>query len=79
MDSITATGECANARYTQEDEKLTREGFDSLASEGKVGAVLAQFPISFKNTPENREYLRKLISMFREYPLAVEVRHGELP
>lgn len=38
--------------------------------------MLAQFPISFKNTSENREYLRKLSAMFRDYPLAVEVRHA---
>jgi len=35
-------------RFTSEDEKLTREGFDSLSAAGKLGAVVAQFPISFK-------------------------------
>src|SRR5215469_12039443 len=30
-----------------EDEKLAREGLDSIAKEGKLGAVLIQFPISF--------------------------------
>jgi uncharacterized protein YecE (DUF72 family) len=64
----------ATLRFTSEDEKLTREGFDSLAAAGKLGAVVAQFPISFKNTEENRAYLQKLIAMFREYPLAIEVR-----
>jgi uncharacterized protein YecE (DUF72 family) len=63
-------------RFSPEDEKLTREGLDSLALESKLGAVLAQFPISFKNTAENREYLRKLIAMFGDYPLAIEVRHA---
>src|SRR6185437_6206588 len=53
------------------------EGLDSLATDGKLGAVLAQFPISFKNTEENRTYLQKLIAMFGgNYPLAVEVRHS---
>jgi uncharacterized protein YecE (DUF72 family) len=64
-------------RFTSEDEKLTREGLDSLAEAGKLGAVVAQFPISFKNTDENREYLTKLIAMFHDYPLAVEVRHSD--
>src|SRR5690348_3625840 len=63
-------------RYTAEDERLTREGFDVLAATGKLGAVLAQFPISFKNTEENRQYLRKLLALFSTYPLAVEIRHA---
>jgi uncharacterized protein YecE (DUF72 family) len=63
-------------RFSSEDEKLTREGLDSLAAEGKLGAVVAQFPISFKNIEENRAYLQKLIAMFGDYPLAVEVRHS---
>lgn len=66
----------ATLRFTSEDEKLTRQGFDSLAVAGKLGAVVAQFPISFKNTEENRAYLQKLTAMFRDYPLAIEVRHS---
>jgi uncharacterized protein YecE (DUF72 family) len=38
---------------------------------------VAQFPISFKNTDENRDYLRKLIGRFQDYPLAIEVRHSD--
>jgi uncharacterized protein YecE (DUF72 family) len=59
-----------------EDESKAKEGLDSLASRDKLGALLMQFPISFKNTDENRDYLQKLIERFREYPLAVEVRHA---
>lgn len=59
-----------------EDEANAKAGLDSLASHGKLGALLMQFPISFKNTEENREYLQNLIGRFREYPLAVEVRHA---
>lgn len=59
-----------------EDESKAREGLDSLAARGKLGALLIQFPISFKNTDENREYLQKLIERFREYPLVVEIRHA---
>ncbi len=60
---------------TDEDEDQVREGFDVLASEGKLGAVLVQFPLSFRNTLENRDYLEMLIRRFIEYPLVVEVRH----
>lgn len=67
----------ARLRFSSEDEKLTRDGLDSLAAEGKLGAVLAQFPISFKNNDENRTYLQRLIAMFGgNYPLAIEVRHS---
>jgi uncharacterized protein YecE (DUF72 family) len=51
-------------------------GFDAIASEGRLGAVLAQFPISFKNTDENRTYIERLVSRFGEYPLVLEVRHA---
>jgi len=37
---------------------------------------LLQLPWSFRNTPENHEYLSGLIMQFMEYPLALEVRHG---
>ena len=51
------------------------EGLDSLAAEGKLGALLIQFPVSFKNTSLNREYLELLLRQFIEYPRVVEVRH----
>lgn len=59
-----------------EDETKAKEGLDSIAAEKRLGALLIQFPISFKNTDENREYLQKLIERFREYPPVVEVRHA---
>ncbi len=58
-----------------DDEALAKTGLDSIASEGKLGALLMQFPISFKNTNENRDYLESLLARFKEYPAAVEVRH----
>jgi uncharacterized protein YecE (DUF72 family) len=63
-------------KATEEDEKLVREGMDELASVGKLGAVLLQFPWSFKNTDDDRVYLAKLFERFKEYPLALEVRHS---
>ena len=41
-----------------------------------LGAVLVQFPISFKNTNHNRDYLDTLLDKFRQYPLVIEVRHN---
>jgi uncharacterized protein YecE (DUF72 family) len=63
-------------KATAEDEKQVREGMDVLAGAGKLGAVLLQFPWSFKNTDDERLYLTKLLERFREYPLALEVRHS---
>jgi uncharacterized protein YecE (DUF72 family) len=65
----------ASIRPNAQDEKLAREGLDSLAAEGKLGALLIQFPVSFKNTGLNREYLEQLLRQFIEYPRVVEVRH----
>ncbi|MBO0911063.1 MAG: DUF72 domain-containing protein [Acidobacteria bacterium] len=59
-----------------EDERLAREGLEALAATGKFGALLIQFPVSFKNTALNREYLETLLRQFIEYPRVVEVRHS---
>jgi uncharacterized protein YecE (DUF72 family) len=64
----------ATIHATDEDEVRTREGLDALAGEGKLGALLIQFPVSFKNTQLNREYLDELLRQFIEYPRVVEVR-----
>jgi uncharacterized protein YecE (DUF72 family) len=52
-----------------------RESMMPLTASGKLGAVLAQFPWSFKRTPENRHYLSRLADSLDGLPLAVEVRH----
>lgn len=62
-------------KATQEDEKLFREGIDPLMEAGKLGAVLLQFPWSFKNEMEERNYLNQLVTKFKDYPLVVELRH----
>ncbi|HEV2884806.1 MAG TPA: DUF72 domain-containing protein [Pyrinomonadaceae bacterium] len=62
-------------KATAGDEKLVRTGIDKLAGAGKLGAVLIQFPWSFKNTDDDRLYLTKLLDRFKDYPLVVEVRH----
>lgn len=62
-------------KATRDDEKAFREGMEPLIKAGKLGAVLLQFPWSFKNTDEDRVYLTKLLEQFHEYPLVLEVRH----
>lgn len=63
-------------KATAEDEKQVREGIDALVSQGKLGALLLQFPWSFKNTNDDRLYLTKLLERFKEYPLVLEIRHS---
>src|SRR5229473_744508 len=74
--SLTEPTSAASIRPTDEDEIRTREGLDAIASEGRLGALLIQFPVSFKNTSLNREYLERLLRQFIEYPRVVEVRHS---
>ena len=60
----------------RQDEKTFKECLAPLAEANRLGALLLQFPWSFKNEKENREYLGGLIVQFMEYPLVVEVRHS---
>ncbi len=62
-------------KATKEDEKAFRVGMEPLVKAEKLGALLLQFPWSFKNTDEDRLYLTQLLERFREYPLVLEVRH----
>jgi uncharacterized protein YecE (DUF72 family) len=74
--AVLQSTSAATLNPLDEDETKAKEGLDSIAGRNKLGALLIQFPISFKNTGENREYLQKLVERFREYPLVVEVRHA---
>jgi uncharacterized protein YecE (DUF72 family) len=53
-----------------------KEGLWPLLRERRLGAVLMQFPWSFRFTPENREFLIRLRRAFHEFPLAAEMRHA---
>ena len=66
----------ATIKPNDQDERLAREGLNALASTGKLGALLIQFPVSYKNTPLNREYIEALLGQFAEFPRVVEVRHS---
>jgi uncharacterized protein YecE (DUF72 family) len=71
---LKATGkDPADIDRTDVDE--FRKAIEPMASAGKLGALLAQFPASFKNEPGSRDYLAWLLHAFREYGLAVELRH----
>ena len=63
------------ATVTQSDIDEFRQGIDPLAASGRLGALLAQFPASFKDGAASRDYLAALLTAFRDYPIAVELRH----
>jgi uncharacterized protein YecE (DUF72 family) len=57
------------------DVDAFKAGIEPLAAAGRLGPLLAQFPASFKDTPEARAYVGWLLSTFRDYRVAVELRH----
>jgi uncharacterized protein YecE (DUF72 family) len=63
------------ARPTLADVDEFKRGLDPLVERGRLGALLAQFPPSFRNADAERAYLADLLGAFSEYPLAVELRH----
>jgi len=62
--------------YTQKDVDEFKLGLEPLCAQGRLAAILLQFPWSFTNTVQNMEYLASLFGCFADYPLALEVRHG---
>jgi uncharacterized protein YecE (DUF72 family) len=61
---------------TTEDESAFKDSLAPLLEAGSLGAVLIQFPWSFKNERESRHYLSGLLDRFHGYPLVLEVRHS---
>jgi len=66
----------AREGFTRKDVDDVRQAADLVRLQGRLAALLVQFPWSFRNSPENMEYLRRLFDLFAGYPLAVEVRHA---
>ena len=60
---------------TERDVDDFKAGIEPLAAAGRLGPLLAQFPASFRDSPEAREYLQWLLTTFDEYNVAVELRH----
>ena len=64
------------AQVTQSDVDDFKAGIEPIARAGKLGALLAQFPPSFKATDASRDYLARLLRVLSDYPIAVELRHS---
>ena len=65
----------AREGFTEKDVDEIRLAADLVRLQGRLAALLVQFPWSFRNSPENHGYLERLLKLFAGYPLAVEVRH----
>lgn len=71
-------------RFTHEREsapgadevRQARAGLDAMHDAGRLGAVLVQFPWSFRRDERNDEWLHDVVSAFSGLPLVVEVRHA---
>jgi len=53
-----------------------RAALEPLQNENKLGAILLQFPYSFRNTNENTYYLQHCAKQFAELPFVFEFRHN---
>src|SRR5687767_12652920 len=64
------------AELAPDDVKAFRNYLDPLMEANRLGAILLQFPWSFKNGPESLDKLAALFRAFDGYPQALEVRHS---
>ena len=60
---------------SQEDVDVFKRGIEPLAKADKLGALLCQFPASFKREDVSVDYLTWLLETFADHRLAVELRH----
>jgi len=68
-----ATG--MEAAISVQDIDVFKRSIEPLARSGKLGAMLAQFPPSFRNDDIGKHILNAVIRTFGQYRLAIELRH----
>lgn len=68
-----ATGE--EAAISLQDVDVFRRSIEPLLKSDKLGALLAQFPPSFRNDSFGQQVLTAVSRLFGQYRLAVELRH----
>lgn len=62
--------------WTRAEVVETKAGLRHLLRAERLSALVVQFPWSFRNVEENREWLDDVRRTFEEFPLVVEVRHA---
>jgi uncharacterized protein YecE (DUF72 family) len=61
---------------TSADRVTVKRGLAPLVEHDRLGALLIQFPWSFKSSPDSRLYLDRLLEDFNAYHPVIEVRHA---
>src|SRR5215213_4251846 len=64
--------------FTRAEVAEVRRGFAPMHNAGKLGAVLLQFPWSFRRIDENRQWLDDVVGAFDVFPLSVLFRLSSL-
>ncbi len=64
-----------SAAFPHEELAESLEGLRPLHDAGRLGALLAQFPWSYRDSPDSREWLRRLAEACLVGPLVIELRH----
>jgi uncharacterized protein YecE (DUF72 family) len=62
--------------WSQKDVDAFKLGIEPLRAQGRLAALLFQFPWSFQHSDPNADYLARLFKAFSGYPMTVEVRHS---
>jgi uncharacterized protein YecE (DUF72 family) len=71
----TTSSSAETIKYTHQDVEEAKAGFDPLMNAARLATVLLQFAISYKYNEGNWDHLIDIAHLFKDYPLAVEVRH----
>ncbi|HEX6091234.1 MAG TPA: DUF72 domain-containing protein [Gemmatimonadales bacterium] len=62
--------------FTRAEIREACAGIGPLHDQGRLGALLLQFPWSFRRTDENRQWLDDVTRTFARFPQVIEVRHA---
>jgi len=83
-DAKKTSSSAGTIKYTKKDVEEARAGFAPLQDAGRLGAIILQFPISYKFKESkgketepvygNWDHVLDVLNLFKEYPLAVEFR-----
>lgn len=61
-------------RWEREEVESFRRGISPLVDDGRLGALLVQFPWSFRFNGKSMHWMAHLVDEFRDLPLVVELR-----
>ena len=69
------SGMTHSGKATDDDWSSFRKALEPIAERGALGAVLAQFPSSFRASPESRAIVGRMKKHLDPFPVSVEFRH----